>query len=63
MRKFKFTITFKDGTYVDTIADRWVGRGNWIVFLLVNDQGEVYEEKETLRVVTSEIRMIERRKP
>jgi hypothetical protein len=55
MTKFKYVITFKDGTYTETIAEKWIGRDDWIIFLI--------DEQEILRVVTSEIRMIERRKP
>lgn len=54
MTKFKYVITFKDGTYTETIAEKWIGTDNWIIFI-IGDQ-------EVLRVVTSEIRMIERRK-
>lgn len=54
MNKFNYTITFIDGTYAETIAEKWIGRDIWSVFL-IGDQ-------EVLRVVTSEIRMIERRR-
>lgn len=54
MTKFNYTITFKDGTHIDTIADEWVGVINWTIFKM--------DDQEILRVVTSEIRMIERRR-
>lgn len=54
MTKFKYTIVFKDGTYTETIAERWIGRDIWSIFLM--------GDQEILRVDTSEIRMIERRK-
>lgn len=55
MKKFNYIITFKDGTSTDTIAEKWIGEDDWIIFLI--------DEQEVLRVYTSEIRMIERRKP
>lgn len=54
MNKFNYTITFKDGTHIDTIAERWVGIDDWIIFKM--------DDQEILRVITSEIRMIERRR-
>lgn len=53
MKKFRYTITFKDGTYAETIAEKWIGRDIWTIFLI--------DDQEVLRANTSEIRMIERR--
>lgn len=53
MSKFKYTITFKDGTHIETIAEKWIGSDIWTIFLM--------GDQEILRVDTDEIRMIKRR--
>ena len=57
MLKTKYTITFKDGRKKEIFADRWITSPTpdpiWMMFLK--------DELEILRVVISEIRMVERR--
>jgi len=54
MRKFRYTVTLKNGKRTEIYADRWVGEDNWTIFLIDN--------QEITRIATSEISMIERKK-